>query len=88
MKKKNYILDDGKIGDCIYNIKQMNPFEYCYCQIFYWEYFRYKISDIWDLLKEIFTDVLSIFGILIVTLFMPLFAWIIIKDYRKQWGNK
>lgn len=89
MKNKNFTLDDnGKVENTIANILKMNPFEYCYYDIFYWGYFKYKISDIWDLLKEIITNILSIFGILITTLFMPIFAWIMIKDYRKQWGNK
>lgn len=88
MKRKKYIYDNGKIRNCVANILKMNPFEWCYYSIFHWNYFKYKISDIWDLLKEIITDILSIFGILITTLFMPIFAWMIIKDYRKQWGNK
>lgn len=89
MKNKNFTLDDnGKVRKTIGNILKMNPFEYCYYDIFHWSYFKYEISDIWNLLKKIINDILSIFGILITTLFMPIFAWMMIKDYRKQWRNK
>lgn len=89
MKNKNFTLDDnGKVKKTIGNILKMNPFEYCYYDIFHWGYFKYEISDIWNLLKKIINDILSIFGILITTLFMPLCAYMMLKDYRKQWENK
>lgn len=87
MKDKNYIYDDGKIRNCPANTLKMNPFEYCYYSIFHWNYFERKLSDILDLLKEIVIDILTIFGILIVTLFMPISAYYILKEDKKYWGK-
>lgn len=88
MKNKNYIYNNGKIKKCPANILKMNPFEWCYYSIFHWNYFERKLSEIWDLLKEILIDILSIFGILITTLFMPISAYYILKEDRKYWGKK
>lgn len=87
MKNKNYIYNNGKVKNCPANTLKMNPFEWCYYSIFHWNYFGRKLSDILDLLKEIVIDILTIFGILIVTLFMPISVYYILKEDKKYWGK-
>ena len=40
MKNKKYIMENDKVIKCTYNIANMNPFEYCYYDIFYWNFYQ------------------------------------------------
>lgn len=52
--KKDFIRDEGKIRKCDSNLSKMNIFEFIYCYVFHWRYFKEILSYITECFAEFF----------------------------------
>lgn len=92
MKNKKYIMDnDNKVRNCISNIIKMNPFEYCYYNIFYWNFYQIIFLNLLSYLKEFFMNLYYFIATIIITilytLFMPVYAYFEIKREKEMIQN-
>ena len=68
--KKDFIRDEGKIRQCESNIAKMNIFEFIYCYVFNWGYFK----DILSYTTECFTEFFKYGGALAYNLLFLIFT--------------
>jgi hypothetical protein len=86
MFKKDFIMKDGKIKECSYNIAKMNILEY----LFYEKFFMKKILDVIKDIKylkkpiiELLEYILLIIIILLAPISFPIIAYYHIKDAQE-----
>lgn len=85
---KDFIKDEDKIRRCDLNISKMNVFEYIYCHIFYWGYFKEIYDNISENLIEFLKHGFALIYVLIFLIFTPLtltLAAIIHIKRSKKW---
>lgn len=87
--KKKYIKDNNRVRSCDANIIKMNPFEYCYYNIFHWSFFQNRIDRLFEQLiegiKNLFFFLINIFITIFHIIFMPIFAYFEIKKIKKRY---
>lgn len=92
MKNKKYIMENDKVIKCAFNIIKMNPFEYCYYNVFYWNFYQIIFSKVLLYLKEIFMNLYYFIATIIITvlytLFMPVYAYFEIKREKEMIQKK
>lgn len=77
--EKDFIRDEGKVRRCTDNMSKMNIFEYMYCHIIYWGYFKSFFSmiihsgkDVIECLGELFLSLFVIVINIIAFIFTPI----------------